>query len=170
MPAEGHLLREFYAQAQTTPPAGRFVPPVNLVLAYTEKSMQREKLAMMGSGILFGLAIVVLPNQFLFSKTVPNSFWTLYFPLPFGAGWFITFILLLPVVWVNNSVFSAIKGSLSSLLPAMLVAVPISLFVIGGTLSSNNLLYQYLWVCLVCVPPMLLQIILRWLSCSYVGQ
>ena len=45
--------------------------------------MQREKLAIVSSGIPFGLAIVTLPNQFLFLKTVPNSFWTEYFPLPF---------------------------------------------------------------------------------------
>ena len=127
--------------------------------------MQREKLAMVGSGILFGLAIVIFPNQFLFSKTVPTSFWTEYFPLPFGAGWFITFVALVPVVWVNKSALNAIKGSISSLLPSMLVAVPISLSVIEGALSPNNLLNQYLWVGIICIPPLLFQIILRWFSC-----
>ncbi len=132
--------------------------------------MQRERLAMVGSGIFFGLAIITLPNQFLFSKTVPNSFWTEYFPLPFGPGWFITFIVLVPVVWMNKSAFSAIKASLSSLLPSILVAVPVSLSVIGGTLSPNNLLNQYLWVGVICVPPLLLQIILRWFSCFYMEK
>ena len=132
--------------------------------------MQRGRLAMLGSGVLFWLAIVVLPNQFLFSKTVPNSFWTEHFPLPFGAGWFITFIVLVPVVWMNKSVFGSIKGSISSLLVSILVAVPISLSNIGGTLSTNNLLYQYLWVGVICVPPLLLQIILRWCSCCYAGK
>lgn len=132
--------------------------------------MQREKLAMIGSGILFGLAIVAVPNQFLFSKTVPNSFWTEYFLLPFGAGWFITFIVLVPVVWMNKSVFSALKGSISSLLSSMLAAVPISLSVIGGSLSPNNLLNQYLWIGLICIPPLVFQIILRWCSCLYADK
>lgn len=76
--------------------------------------MQRENLAMLSSSILLGLAIVALPNQFLFSKVVPHSFWTAYFPLPFGAGWFITFIVLVPVVWMSKSLFGAIKGAISS--------------------------------------------------------
>ncbi len=135
-----------------------------------EESVQREKLAMLGSGILFGLAIVFLPNQFLFSKTVPTSFWTEHFPLPFGAGWFITFVTLVPVVWINKSVLIAIKGSISSLLPSMLVAVPISLTVIGGTLSPNNLLNQYLWVGIICIPPLIFQIILRRFSCFYADK
>jgi hypothetical protein len=132
-----------------------------------EESVQRERLAMVGSGILFGMAIVTLPNQFLFSKTVPNSFWIEYFPLPFGAGWFITFIALVPVVWINKSVLSAIKGAILSLLPSMLVAVPISLYFIGGTLSPPNLVYQYLWVGLIGIPPLILHIILRWCACFY---
>lgn len=129
--------------------------------------MQQDKLAMLGSGILLGLAIVVWPHQFLFSKVVQNSFWTAYFPLPFGAGWFITFIVLVPVVWMSKSVFGAMKGGISSLLPSMLLAVPLSLSLIGGTLSLNNLLNQYLWVGLMCIPPLCLHIILRWCSCFY---
>lgn len=124
--------------------------------------MQREKWAMIGSGVLFGLAIVALPNQFLFSKAVPNSFWTAYFPLPFGTGWFIALIVLIPVVWLNKSVTGALKGSIACLLPSVLVAVPISLSITGGTLSANNLLNQYLWVGVVCVPPLILQMTLRW--------
>jgi hypothetical protein len=129
--------------------------------------VQREKLAMVGSEILFGLSIVIFPYQFLFSKTVPKSLWIDYFPLPFGAGWFITFIALIPVVWMNKSVLSAIKGSILSLLPSMLVAVPISLYFIGSTLSLNNLVYQYLWVGIICIPPLIFHIILRWCSCFY---
>jgi len=124
--------------------------------------MQREKLAMLGSGILFCLAIVALPNQFLFSKTVPNSFWTEYFPLPFGAGWFIAFVVLIPVVWLNISVAGAIKASIACLIPSVLLAVPLSLSIAGDTLSPNNLLNQYLWVGIVCVLPLMLHITLRW--------
>jgi hypothetical protein len=133
-----------------------------------ERAVQREKLAMLGSGIIFGLAIIYFQDPFLFSKTVPRSFWTEYFPLPFGAGWFITFVVLVPVVWINKSVFSAIKGSISSLLLSALVAVPISLSITGETTSLNNLLNQYLWVGITCIPPLLVQIILRWCSCFYV--
>ena len=132
--------------------------------------MQREKLAMLCSGVLLGLAIVAFPDQFLFSKTVPNSFWTEYFPLPFGAGWFITFIVLVPVVWMNKSVFSAIKAAILSVLPAMLMAVPISLSIIGDTLLPNNSLNQYLWVAIIAVPPLLLHIVLRWCSCFYADK
>lgn len=132
--------------------------------------MQLEKLAMLCSGILFGLAVVAFPDQFLFSKTVPNSFWTEYFPLPFGAGWFITFIVLVPAAWMNKSVFSAIKAAVLSLLPAMLVAVPISLSIIGDTLLPNNLLNQYLWVAIIGVPPLLLHIVLRLCSCFYANK
>lgn len=132
--------------------------------------MQREILARVGSGIFLGLAIVAMPSQFLFSKTVPNSFWTEHFPLPFGAGWFITFIVLVPVVWLNKTVRSAVKGSMFCLLPSILVAVPISLSIIGGTLSPNNLLNQYLWVGIICIPPFLLQILLRWSSYFYTNK
>lgn len=129
--------------------------------------MQREKLGMAVSAILLGLAILVLPNQFLFSKTVPNSFWTKYFPLPFGAGWFITFIALFPVAWLNKSVVGAVKRSSLGVLLSISVAVPVALFIIGGTLSPNNLLSQYLWVGIICAPPLMLQIVLRWLLCLY---
>ncbi|MBU2114113.1 MAG: hypothetical protein KKE94_10135 [Gammaproteobacteria bacterium] len=132
--------------------------------------MQREKLAMLCSGILFGLAIVAFPDQFLFSKTVPNSFWTEYFPLPFGAGWFITFIVLVPAVWMNKSVFSAMKAAILSVLPAMLMAVPISLSIIGDSLLPNNLLNQYLWVAIIALLPLLLHIVLRWCSCLYADK
>ena len=132
--------------------------------------MQLEKLAMLCSGILFGLAVVAFPDQFLFSKTVPNSFWTKYFPLPFGSGWFITFIVLVPVAWMNKSVFSAMKAAILSVLPAMLMAVPISLSIIGDSLLPNNLLNQYLWVAIIAVLPLLLHIVLRWCSCFYANK
>lgn len=73
--------------------------------------MQLEKLAMLCSGILFGLAVV-----------------------------------------------------------AMLVAVPISLSIIGDTLLPNNLLNQYLWVAIIGVPPLFLHIVLRWCSCFYANK
>lgn len=132
--------------------------------------MPQERLAMVVTGILYALAIVALPNQFLFSKTVPNSFWTECFPLPFGAGWFITFIILIPVMWTNKPLLGAIMGSVLSLFLSVLVAVPISLCVIGGTLSFNNMLSQYIWVGIICVPPLFLQIILRWCVCFYVKK
>jgi hypothetical protein len=138
--------------------------------ACMERVVQREKLAMLGSGILFGLAIISLPDQFLFSKTLPSSFWKEYFPSPFGAGWFITFIVLLPVLWISKSVFIAIKGSVSSLSLSALVAVPISLLIIGETVSPNNLLNQYLWVGIIFFPPLIIQIVLRWCACFYVEK
>lgn len=130
--------------------------------------MQRGKFAAVGSSILLGLAILVLPNQFLFSKTVPTSFWVEYFPLPFGAGWFITFIVLFPVVWLQTSVISSVKSSLFWVFISILVAVPIALLIIAGTLSPYNLLYQYLWVSIICGPPLILQIFLRCFLCLYV--
>jgi hypothetical protein len=132
-----------------------------------EDSVHREKLTAVGSAILLGLAILVLPNQFLFTKTVPNSFWTEYFPLPFGAGWFITFVALFPVVWLNKPVIRVVKISVLVVLLSMCIAVPIALFIIGGTLSPNNLLSQYVWVGIICSPPLILQIVLRWLFCLY---
>ena len=109
-----------------------------------EDLVQRYQYAALCSTALLGLAIVVLPDQFLFSKTVPNSFWTEYFPLPFGAGWFITFIALGPVVWCTKALSGALKSAGSVTLLSILMAVPISLLVGGGTLSVNNLLYQYM--------------------------
>ncbi len=126
--------------------------------------MRREALIIFLSGILLGLAIIILPNQFLFSKTVPKSFWTEYFPLPFGAGWFITFIVLVPVIWLNKSVRSFVQGSLLGSALSILASVPISLSIIGGSLSVNNLSGQYIWVCGIFVPPCLLHFILRCFS------
>lgn len=129
--------------------------------------MQRGKLASIGSVIFLGLAILVFPNQFLFSKTVPNSFWTEYFPLPFGAGWFIAFIVLIPVVWLNKLVFGTIRNSVLGVLLSIFIAVPIALFIIGGTLSSVNVLAQCLWAIVICFPPLMVQIFLRWLFSVY---
>jgi hypothetical protein len=135
-----------------------------------EGSVQREKLGIAASAILLGVAILVFPNQFLFAKTIPNSFWTEYFPLPFGAGWFITFIALFPVIWLNRSTAGAIKSSVLGVFLSICVATPVALFIIGGTLSPNNLLSQYLWVGIICAPPLMLQIILRWLLHLYSGK
>lgn len=129
--------------------------------------MQRSKLAAISSVILLGLAILVFPNQFLFSKIVPNSFWTEYFSLPFGAGWFIAFIVLIPVVWLNKSIFGAVRNSVLGVLLSFFIAVPIALFIVGGTLSTNNLLSQYLWAVVICFPPLMVQIFLRWLFSVY---
>ncbi|MDH2434609.1 hypothetical protein QCD60_18865 [Pokkaliibacter sp. MBI-7] len=132
-----------------------------------DNSVQREKFAAVGSAILLGLAILILPNQFLFSKTMPNSFWTEYFPRPFGAGWFITFVVLCPVCWLNKSVVGAVKSSILGVVLSIFIAVPIALIIIGGKLSSNNLLSQYVWVGITCYPPLILQAVLRWLFCIY---
>ncbi len=129
--------------------------------------MQRVKFAAFGSAILMWFAIILLPDQFLFSKIIPTSFWTEYFPLPFGAGWFITFIALFPVIWLSESVVGAIKSSVLGVLLSICTAVPIALFIIGGALSPNNLLNQYLWVGIICFPPLILQIVLRALFSHY---
>jgi hypothetical protein len=130
-------------------------------------SMQRVKFTAVSSAILLGLAILVLPNQFLFSRSVPDLFWTKYFPLPFGAGWFITFVVLFPVFWFNKSVVDAVKSSVSGVFLSILIAVPIALFIIGGTISFNNLSGQYLWTGIICYPPLILQTFLRWLFYTY---
>ena len=123
--------------------------------------MQRVNLAAVGSTILLCFAIIVFPDQFLFSKTVPNSFWTGYFPLPFGADWFITFIALFPVIWFSESLVGAIKRSILVAVISVCLAVPVALLIIGGTLSANNLFNQYLWVGIICFPPLILQIVMR---------
>jgi len=102
--------------------------------------VSREKLAARGSGILIALAIIALPNQFLFSKTVPNSFWTRYFPLPFGAGWFLTFVVLTPSIWMSDGKIRSIRKSLLYTLIAPFVAVPISLFHFGGSALLENVI------------------------------
>jgi ABC-type spermidine/putrescine transport system permease subunit I len=132
--------------------------------------VQRTKFSLIASSVLLWLSIIVFPNQFLFSKIVPNSFWTEYFPLPFGAGWFVTFIILLPVAWFGNSLVSSIKYSTLSVLFSVVFAVPIALFLIGGALSINNLLNQYVWVFITCLPPLILHIVLRFLFGLYVGK
>ena len=132
--------------------------------------MQRTKFSLIASSVLLWLSIIVFPNQFLFSKIVPNSFWTEYFPLPFGAGWFVTFIILLPVAWFDNSLVSSIKNSILGVLVSVVLAVPIALFLIGSTLSINNLLNQYVWVFVICLPPLILHIVLRFLFGLHVGK
>jgi hypothetical protein len=130
--------------------------------------VQRTKFSLIASSVLLWLSIIVFPNQFLFSKIVPSSFWTEYFPLPFGAGWFVTFIILLPVAWFGISLVSSIKNSILGVLVSVVLAVPMALFLIGGTLSINNLLNQYVWVFITCLPPLILHIVLRFLFRRYV--
>jgi ABC-type spermidine/putrescine transport system permease subunit I len=132
--------------------------------------VQITKFSLIVSSVLLWLSIIFFPNQFLFSKTVPNSFWTEYLPSPFGAGWFVTFIILLPVAWFGNTFVSSIKNSILGVLVSVVLAVPIALFLIGGTLSINNLLNQYVWVFITCLPPLILHIVLRFLFGLYVGK
>lgn len=125
--------------------------------------MRRETLVKVVSGILLSLAIIALPEQFLFSKVVPNSFWVNYFPVPFGAGWFITFIILIPAVWLGRSLSGSVKGAILVVLASILIATPISVAIVGGALSINNVvLNQYLWVGATCFPPYLFHLLLRW--------
>jgi hypothetical protein len=132
--------------------------------------VQGMKFSLIASSVLLWLSIIVFPNQFLFSKIVLNSFWTEYFPLPFGAGWFVTFITLIPVAWSGGSLASSIKNSILGVLFSVILAVPIALFLIGGTLSINNLLNQYVWVFMICLPSLILHIVLRFLFGLYVGK
>ena len=119
--------------------------------------------------MLLMLAIIGLPDLYLFSKVVPNTFWTKYFPLPFGAGWFVTFLIVIPAVWFNQKIPVAIKGSMASVLLSILVAVPISEYIFGSKLTFNSVFNQYLWVGLICMPPLILQIVLRWFLLSVIG-
>jgi hypothetical protein len=58
---------------------------------------------------------------------------------------------LLPTIkWVFTSIFISI-----------LVYVPISVFIAGGTLSINNFINQYMWVSLICIPPSIVQMLLK---------
>lgn len=123
--------------------------------------MRKESLGMASSTVILTFAILVLPNQFLFSKTVPNSFWTAYFPLPFGAGWFITFITLIPVFWFNKTLIDAIKRSVLSVVLSLCVAIPVAMFMTSATFSFNNVFNQYLWAGILCFPPLLLHVVFK---------
>lgn len=124
--------------------------------------MGREILLIAASGILLGLAIVALPNEFLFSKTVPNSFWTEYFPLPFGAGWFLSFLSLIPVIWLASSTSKASTCGIVAVVASVMVAVPISVAMTERWFSLGSLIYQYIWVGIICFPPLILHVSLRW--------
>ena len=126
--------------------------------------MNRSVLPSMISGTLLALVIVLLPDQYLFSKIVPNSFWVKYFPLPFGAGWFITFVVLIPSIWLTKTLSIAAKTGIMVLISSALVAVPISLIMIGGMLTLNNFINQYIWVAFIIFPPYLFHLSLRWLA------
>ncbi|MGH1470712.1 MAG: hypothetical protein ACRBCS_05930 [Cellvibrionaceae bacterium] len=124
--------------------------------------MNRSIMPSIISGTLLVLAIVLLPDQYLFSKTVPNSFWVKYFPLPFGAGWFITFIVLSPAIWLTRPALKAAKNSITVLMASVLVAIPISVIMTGDILTLNNILNQYMWVAIIGFPPYLFHLLLRW--------
>ncbi len=115
--------------------------------------MSQIRLVAIICGVILGGAIIAFPDQFLFSKTVPSSFWTKYFPLPFGAGWFISLIALFPIIFTRTTLTTTIKWTFTCLLLSVLVCVPISIFVAGYSLSINNVLGQYMWVSLICIPP-----------------
>ena len=123
--------------------------------------MKREIATIIISTIFLSVAIILLPNQFLFSKIVQNSIWTEYFPLPFGAGWFITFISLIPAIWLATSTSNALKGGIMAVLTSVMVAVPVSVAMVGGSLTPNNLLNQYIWVGIICLPLYILHLSLR---------
>ena len=124
--------------------------------------MDRNILPGIISSALLILAIVLLPDQYLFSKTVPNSFWVKYFSLPFGAGWFITFVVLFPAIWLTKSLLKSAKIGITILVISVLVAVPISVIMISDTFALNNLLNQYIWVAIIGFPPYLFHLVLRW--------
>jgi hypothetical protein len=48
-----------------------------------------------------------------------------------------------------------------NLFVAIVLAVPMSVYLIGGGLSFGNILGQYVWVAIICFPPCLVQILLR---------
>lgn len=126
--------------------------------------MSRSTFAMLASGLFLCAAIVLFSEQYLFSKSVQNSVWTRYFPLPFGPGWFITFVALLPAVWLSPSLPTAFKGGIVVLSVSILVAVPIAVLKVEGVLTVNNLMNQYTWVLILCFPPWLLHLALRGLA------
>ncbi len=126
-----------------------------------ENSLHGSRLVALICGVILGGVIIAFPDQFLFSKTVPNSFWTKYFPLPFGAGWFISFIALLPIIVTKSPLLPTIKWAFTSMCTSILVCVPISVFIAGGTLSINNFINQYMWVSLMCIPPFIVQMLLK---------
>lgn len=126
--------------------------------------MNREILTSLTSEVFLCIAIILFPHQYLFSKTVPNSVWTQYFPLPFGAGWFLTFLVLVPVIWFSTSVFKSARGGIITLLVSVILAVPVSMIMSERTLTLNSLLNQYIWVGVICLPPYLLHLSLRWFA------
>ncbi|MAZ89608.1 MAG: hypothetical protein CL693_18395 [Cellvibrionaceae bacterium] len=127
--------------------------------------MNRKRLLNSASGLLLFLAILTIPDIFLFAKTVPNSFWTEYFPLPFGAGWFVAFICLVPATWAasfsRRDLMHNVVVVLLVVFLVVIMAVPIALATKGLALSLNNLINQYLWVSIMCFPPLIVQLSLR---------
>lgn len=112
------------------------------------------------SALLLSSAIIMLPAQFLFSKTVPASFWTAYFPLPFGAGWLISFVLLIPALWLSPWRKTLI-GALPMVSALIVCATPLAMLCNDYPLTLNNLLGQYIWLVIICLPPCLVHLILR---------
>ncbi|WP_347332590.1 hypothetical protein [Marinimicrobium locisalis] len=124
--------------------------------------MIRKYVPALISGLLIVVVIILFPHQFLFSKIVPNSLWTEYFPVPFGAGWFISLLVLFPSVWFSGGVRQALKGAVACIICAVIVAVPISVGLVGDALSVNNVINQVVWVSLILVPPCIVHISMFW--------
>lgn len=102
----------------------------------------------------------MLPAQFLFSKTVPTSFWTEYSPLPFGAGWLISFVLLIPALWLKP-LRKTLIWALPMVSAVIVCATPLAMLCNDYSLTLPNVLGQYIWVAINCVPPCLVHLILR---------
>ncbi len=127
-----------------------------------EFPMNRQRLINSASGLLLFFAILTIPDIFLFAKTVPNSFWTENFSLPFGAGWFVAFTCLAPTAWSANLSGKDLLVKTGVTLLAIIMAVPIALSLKTLPVSINSLINQYLWVSLISFPPLALHLCLRW--------
>lgn len=117
--------------------------------------MNRTVLAIVSSAVLLFLATYVWPELFLFSKFMPNSFWTKYFPIPFGGGWVLTALAMLPTLLMLRGTWRSLLGMLAAFSIGMGIAVPASIEQGFGSLTANNLLGQYMWAGIVCGPPVL---------------
>ncbi|MEY4590681.1 MAG: hypothetical protein RL497_2757, partial [Pseudomonadota bacterium] len=126
--------------------------------------MPRDLYLTLGTAMLLALAIWVFPNQFLWTKFVPKSFLTEYFPLPFAPGWFLVSIILTPVVWMERSIKRAARNAYISVVSSALVIVPVVLYLRDERITVTNLLLQLIWVKCICVPPLMAHILLKKLS------
>ena len=126
--------------------------------------MKKDIIKLGISFTLLLLSIILLPDQYLFEKSVPNSIWTKYFPLPFGAGWFITFLTLSPILLISSFKSKIIVLSLLSTLVNVVIIVPISFALNDNLFTLNNIINQYMWVSIIVFPPHIFVLILKWLT------